>query len=1029
MTWFQHWRQWAAPLPDATFALAWFALGAYEAASVRSGGQRQRELIQRNVQFHAPRRAHVFDVITRAVDAAARAGAPLNWSFPDPSVNLSPTEAQSAAALLSAQGWAEVAQIVIERVLKVQYRDKVKSLRALPPPTVEPAGPWIAALRSASGMAVSQHIEAPKADLFFGWPFRFGTFGGVASKAAENALQYWPSNRLARAIALGREESNCDVLIHVGDSAELVAHLMSQPTRIKADVVLLVGDVLDIEAMDERKLLLISETAAGGIVVVRGMALDDLAGSLNALMNEISHANTLDFALHEAFPPKLGPLLMWMTDELASMNVRSVTRRLNERLRAMAPGTQLNLSRLRPDLIQRPQPEVAGAPRPPGRDPLQQHLPSPAQPAARRLRIRRGAQPTIGPPPHVLTVPSAIATSRQDVAPTEPATPIFPQEFELRTQAMTFEAESGGALDLVEVAEVVEGALEPKEIEEARATRHLQQQSSIVLDDGSERPARAGFVSGATARVVLRIGAAGKGWQSLIAEFPIDQLPPQAERYRLRVWLTEPDQLDEPLRGEIWLPRDGYSTECTLEFTPRVAGRFDGRISVLHRGRVLQTAALRARILAPQEAWPDDGRADAFAVETDGAPRLVEVAGVRQRLWDLDRRRPFDLAFVTNHTEIGQPRLVRLSDKRAWIVDTAGAQDTMAEINTELSRVALRVADYKDGLEGPNGLKALIKLAQCGAYLKVFLVDEQLDRQGANSTIVSQEYVQIVSLRSDAAIPFEFIYELDVPHDDAHVCPNWQFAVKAGACPGTCPGDASKRVCPMGFWGLRKVIERHHITPELDEGGKEFFLQSEPSRGSPSLNLRGSVLLARSHRVGDDAVKPVQDKLGASEGVTILPVTSWDDWRTAVETKNPAFILCMPHTDGKGASVSLEISKQTLKTIHITAQHVCPTNDSISPIVALLGCDIANSAESYTRHVAVFRARGAAVVIGTVATVFGGHAAAVAEMLADELLRKRAAPFRLGEVIRDIKRRCLLDKQLMPLCIVAYGDADWLISN
>lgn len=1028
MTWFQQWRQWAAPLPDGPFGLAWFALGAYEAASIRSGGLRQRELMQRDAQFPAPRRAHVLDVITRAVDAAARAGAPLTWSFPDPFLNLSPTAPQSAA-LLSPQGWAEVAQTVIDRVLKLRHRDKVKALRVLPPPTVEPAGPWIAALRSASGMAVSQHIEAPKADLFFGWPFRFGTFGGLAAKAAKDALRYWPSNRLARAIALSREDDNCDLLIHVGDSAELVAQLMAQPTRIKADLVLLVGDVLDTESMDERKLLLISETAAGGIAVVRWMAMEDLVGALNALMNEISHANTLDVALHAAFPPKLGPLLMWMTDELASMNVRSVARRLNERLKSMAPGTKLDLSRLRPDLIQRPPPERAGSPTPLGRNPFQLPSPSPAQQPTRRLRIRRGTQPTTEPPPQVPAVPPDVAFSLPDLSPAEPTPVVVPPEFELRTEAMTFEAESGGASDLVEVAEVVEGALEPRETEEARATRYLQQRSSIVLHDGNERPALAGFVAGATARVVLRIGAAGKGWQSLFDEFPTDQLPPQADRHRLRVWLTEPDQLAEPLRGQIWLPRDGDSTECTLEFTPRLAGRFDGRVSVLHRGRVLQTAALRARILAPQEAWLHDDWADAFAVETDGAPRLVELAGVRQRLGDLGQRRPFDLAFVTNHTETGQPRLVRLSDKRAWIVDTAGAQDTMAEINAELSRVALRVADYKDGLEGPNGLKALIKLAQCGAYLKVFLVDEQLDRQGTNSAIAKEEYVQIVSLRSDAAIPFEFIYELDAPHDDAHACPHWQSAVKAGACPGTCPGDASKRVCPMGFWGLRKVIERHHITPELDQGGKEFFLQSEPGRGSPALKLRGCVLLARSHRVTDDAMKPVQDKLVASEGVTILPVTSWEDWKTAVETKNPGFILSMPHTDGKGASVSLEISKQTLKTIHITAQHVCPTKESKSPLVALLGCDIVSSAESYTRHVAVFRAKGAAVVIGTIATVFGGHAAAVAEMLSDELLRKRAAPFRLGEVIRDIKRRCLLDKQLMPLCIVAYGDADWLISN
>ena len=32
---------------------------------------------------------------------------------------------------------------------------------------------------------------------------------------------------------------------------------------------------------------------------------------------------------------------------------------------------------------------------------------------------------------------------------------------------------------------------------------------------------------------------------------------------------------------------------------------------------------------------------------------------------------------------------------------------------------------------------------------------------------------------------------------------------------------------------------------------------------------------------------------------------------------------------------------------------------------------------------------------------------------------------RLGEAMRTLKRRALLEDLLMPLCVVAYGDADW----
>ena len=36
-----------------------------------------------------------------------------------------------------------------------------------------------------------------------------------------------------------------------------------------------------------------------------------------------------------------------------------------------------------------------------------------------------------------------------------------------------------------------------------------------------------------------------------------------------------------------------------------------------------------------------------------------------------------------------------------------------------------------------------------------------------------------------------------------------------------------------------------------------------------------------------------------------------------------------------------------------------------------------------------------------------------------------APPQRLGEAMRALKRRALLEDLLMPLCVVAYGDADW----
>src|SRR5205085_2287190 len=76
------------------------------------------------------------------------------------------------------------------------------------------------------------------------------------------------------------------------------------------------------------------------------------------------------------------------------------------------------------------------------------------------------------------------------------------------------------------------------------------------------------------------------------------------------------------------------------------------------------------------------------------------------------------------------------------------------------------------------------------------------------------------------------------------------------------------------------------------------------------------------------------------------------------------------------------------------------------------------------------RSRGAAVVIATIATVIGEHAARTAVLLTDALVpQDGATPQRLGEAMRAVKRQALLEGLLMPLCLVAYGDADWSLAR
>jgi hypothetical protein len=234
----------------------------------------------------------------------------------------------------------------------------------------------------------------------------------------------------------------------------------------------------------------------------------------------------------------------------------------------------------------------------------------------------------------------------------------------------------------------------------------------------------------------------------------------------------------------------------------------------------------------------------------------------------------------------------------------------------------------------------------------------------------------------------------------------------------------------MGFWGLQKVIERHAVTPGHAKNGNLLYLQSEPTRKSDTLYLGGVAILGSSKRVPEEDVKTLKNLIEKRSGKAPLLPHNWDEWETYVKDHHPNLLIALPHTDGKASKVTLEIGGISKRTITFNETHIFPppAEGRPAPLLALIGCDTAGTAAEYGNHVDFLRARGAGIVIGTIATVFGPHAAEVAGELVEGLLPSDSTPVRLGELIRTIRRKSLRKGLLMPLCLVAYGDADWILS-
>jgi hypothetical protein len=143
-------------------------------------------------------------------------------------------------------------------------------------------------------------------------------------------------------------------------------------------------------------------------------------------------------------------------------------------------------------------------------------------------------------------------------------------------------------------------------------------------------------------------------------------------------------------------------------------------------------------------------------------------------------------------------------------------------------------------------------------------------------------------------------------------------------------------------------------------------------------------------------------------------------------------LVALPHTDGTKTNITVEIGDKAMKTITLRETHVFPPPQEgrQAPLVALMGCDVAGTGDDYGDHVMLFRHRGAGIVIGTMATVYADHAADVAGKLVEGMLpTEQVEPLRLGELMRTVRCNSLRNNLLMPLCLIAYGDADWVIAR
>ena len=153
--------------------------------------------------------------------------------------------------------------------------------------------------------------------------------------------------------------------------------------------------------------------------------------------------------------------------------------------------------------------------------------------------------------------------------------------------------------------------------------------------------------------------------------------------------------------------------------------------------------------------------------------------------------------------------------------------------------------------------------------------------------------IQLVDADATRPWPIELVYDGARITKTSVPCPNWDQALATGHCEHCAnptsaqdtnnpPPFFSPTICPLGFWGLTKVIER----------------QTGVNAAMPGrLDLLSSVMFAASDNVRQNDYDATVEVLTEVGGHPPALATAWEQWPQLVTEHRPTLIVALPHQD------------------------------------------------------------------------------------------------------------------------------------
>lgn len=563
-----------------------------------------------------------------------------------------------------------------------------------------------------------------------------------------------------------------------------------------------------------------------------------------------------------------------------------------------------------------------------------------------------------------------------------------------------------------------------REVESTRAALPRYLQAKLFRGSTPEVRADGPLTAGQRHRAEAYIGPPEVGAILANTPLPEGELPDTPEGVLLDVHWIELTWGDRPRPtapqfARVRLPRKGTSEKASFFFTPSEGlHEYVARVLILFRGRVLQTALVRAPV----------GENAAEGVEA-----RVDVESVTRTFEAIEQPgRGFDVAMVFNDTVSDLATMIRGGQAT---VMPLGAD--ISALVTNIGQVLDRYANAQDAdspLDSEDTRTLLVSLASKGRLLRDQIADCDPNGDFSNAT-----RIQLVSMKSDAVLPLELCYEGPAPDATARLCPGAAVGLRdqPTGCGPLCTGPSAAVICPNAFWALSKRIERHSFdlaASKALQGVDYGALREEEISRRAALSMSNGILWAVNERAEVNAAGTIDECERALEDRFTAAGThrarTWVEWRDAVTAHHPSLLAIVAHTDkSKNADISLVIEKDAgIDLAQIDEPYVRAAPDG-HPIVLLLGCSTADESLSPFNVISRFRQKKAAIIVGTLGKVIGRHAARTAVALAREVYDAANRPGEpratFGDVLLSTRRKLFASGKTMMLGVAAFGDADW----